>query len=294
MSCVPFLLLLSKMYATIEFDGDDHINMQTENGSMQFERIAHLPLNAAEMKRVANNPAGVLCLKSVEMIAEFERTGVLPEAEVTGVFLSSPELAEQRKDARKSQSIKNLTQIIRGVLDYQEAHGGLFPAAHTEERLIDGKATRVNRSWRVAILPFIGQQQLYDQFHLDEDWDSPHNLNLLNQMPDVFRAPNATIESTVTPYLALIGPNTVISTTSTAMNSVNDGTAKSTVLIETRNMVPWTKPEDINIEADGDLRMLTPIYEIFLIAKANGTTAFLAGDTEEEELRTLFNRDVRD
>src|SRR5947209_6417242 len=30
-------------------------------------------------------------------------------------------------------------------------------------------------SWRVAILPFIDEKALYDQFHQDEAWDSPHN-----------------------------------------------------------------------------------------------------------------------
>ena len=44
-------------------------------------------------------------------------------------------------------------------------------------------------SWRVAILPFIEQAALYEQFHLDEPWDSPHNLKLLNGMPPVYRHP---------------------------------------------------------------------------------------------------------
>ena len=41
-------------------------------------------------------------------------------------------------------------------------------------------------TWRVAILPDLGQKALYDKFHLDEPWDSEHNLTLLDQMPDVY------------------------------------------------------------------------------------------------------------
>ncbi len=44
-------------------------------------------------------------------------------------------------------------------------------------------------SWRVALLPFLDKQDLYDEFHHDEPWDSPHNLKLVDKMPKVFRSP---------------------------------------------------------------------------------------------------------
>ena len=34
-------------------------------------------------------------------------------------------------------------------------------------------------SWRVLILPFLGEQELYRRFRLDEPWNSPHNVPLL-------------------------------------------------------------------------------------------------------------------
>ena len=43
-------------------------------------------------------------------------------------------------------------------------------------------------SWRVYILPFIGYTSLFQQFDLTAPWNSPQNLPLLNQMPDVFRS----------------------------------------------------------------------------------------------------------
>ena len=36
-------------------------------------------------------------------------------------------------------------------------------------------------SWRVQILPYIEEQQLYQDFHLDEPWDSEHNIKLLEK-----------------------------------------------------------------------------------------------------------------
>ena len=55
-------------------------------------------------------------------------------------------------------------------------------------------------SWRVAILPFLEQEQLYKQFHLDEPWDSEHNKKLIPLMPKVYLAPGA-------PQSALPGVN---------------------------------------------------------------------------------------
>ena len=55
-------------------------------------------------------------------------------------------------------------------------------------------------SWRVHILPFIEQQELYDRFKLDEPWDSEHNIKLLNEMPFVYANP-AQKASKIKPYI---------------------------------------------------------------------------------------------
>src|SRR5207244_3205303 len=64
--------------------------------------------------------------------------------------------------------------------NYESAHGTLPPAA---VRSTDGTPLL---SWRVAILPFIEQDTLYQEFHLDEPWDSPHNIRLLERMPRTY------------------------------------------------------------------------------------------------------------
>src|SRR5262249_53399784 len=38
---------------------------------------------------------------------------------------------------------------------------------------------RLSLSWRVALLPKLGYEDLFKRFHLYEPWDSPHNLPLL-------------------------------------------------------------------------------------------------------------------
>jgi hypothetical protein len=83
-----------------------------------------------------------------------------------------------RKDLQDSSN--NLKQIGLAIINSADSNRGLMPTDITDK---DGKALL---SWRVAILPQLGEQKLYDQFHQDEPWDSPHNRALLKQIPKVF------------------------------------------------------------------------------------------------------------
>lgn len=38
-------------------------------------------------------------------------------------------------------------------------------------------------------MPYISEEGLYEQFHLDEPWDSPHNIELLAKMPRTYEPP---------------------------------------------------------------------------------------------------------
>src|SRR5262249_20669195 len=76
----------------------------------------------------------------------------------------------------------NLKQIVLAFHNYESAYGS-FPAA-----AICDKAGKPLLSWRVAILPFVEQDNLYQQFHLNEPWDSEHNKKLLAMMPRIYVA----------------------------------------------------------------------------------------------------------
>ena len=65
-------------------------------------------------------------------------------------------------------------------------------------------------SWRVAILPYLGESEkaLYGQFKLSEPWDSPHNKALLAKMPKVYApavAKDGEKDKNVTHYLGFVG-----------------------------------------------------------------------------------------
>src|SRR5205823_5177427 len=74
-------------------------------------------------------------------------------------------------------------QILIAFHNYNDATGAL-PAHALYSK--DGKPLL---SWRVALLPYVGEEALYKQFKLDEAWDSPHNKRLIDRIPKVYRSP---------------------------------------------------------------------------------------------------------
>ena len=80
--------------------------------------------------------------------------------------------------------MNNMNQISLAMFKYEQIHRS-FPPAAIEK---DGKPLL---SWRVAILPYLEEDALYKQFHLDEPWDSPHNLEVAKKMPAVFQSPDS-------------------------------------------------------------------------------------------------------
>jgi RNA polymerase sigma factor (sigma-70 family) len=112
------------------------------------------------------------------------------------------EPAERRSSgSQRKRSMNNIKQILLAFHNHHDAYGYL-PAD------IRGKDGKPLLSWRVAILPFIEQDNLYRQFKLDQPWDSEHNLKLLAQLPNVYRVGIEPKDATHTYYQVFAGPGT--------------------------------------------------------------------------------------
>ncbi|MBL6707098.1 MAG: DUF1559 domain-containing protein, partial [Planctomycetaceae bacterium] len=97
----------------------------------------------------------------------------------------SDESTKQSSSLARRKTVNNLTRIAIALHRYHELHGHLPPATILGK---DGKGGPPH-SWRVELLPLLGDQELYDQYHFDEPWESEHNKGLLAKMPDVYRSP---------------------------------------------------------------------------------------------------------
>lgn len=155
-----------------------------------------------------------------------------------------PVVRSARESARRGQCTNNLKQIGLALQGYHDAFGCFPPAA-----IVDRQG-RPMLSWRVAILPYLGsaQQQQYSKFRLDEPWDSPHNLALVNDCPDVYACPSdPDMKPGMTGYQVAVGADTLFPPDfrPVASAEVTDGTSNTLAVGETRRTVPWTKPEDV-------------------------------------------------
>ncbi len=91
--------------------------------------------------------------------------------------------------------MNDLKQIGLAMHNYHDVNKH-FPAP-----VIMGPDGKTPHSWRVAILPYLDQQELYKQYNLNEPWDSPHNKKLLKKSPP----------SIGTPWTSRIPPTPAIS-----------------------------------------------------------------------------------
>jgi hypothetical protein len=114
-------------------------------------------------------------------------------------------------------------------------------------------------SWRVHILPYLGEMELYSQFHLGESWDSSHNLALLERMPKVFDANwgiplgRQDVRPGHTTFVAPVGEGTIFGGREvTKIGDIKDGTSRTLVVVEVKPelAVPWTAPQDYAFAAD--------------------------------------------
>jgi hypothetical protein len=136
----------------------------------------------------------------------------------------------------------NFKQIVLAMLDYESARAR-FPASSFSA------AGDPLLSWRVLILPYLGLGNLYSKFHLNEPWDSPHNLSLLEYMPDVYRGVGDAWNSMTTRAMTFVGtgaPFTGTTSQGPTYASIQDGSSNTFSVVETGvgNAAPWSKPVD--------------------------------------------------
>jgi Protein of unknown function (DUF1559) len=120
--------------------------------------------------------------------------------------------------------------------------------------IVMGRDGKTPHSWRVELLPYLGQKALYDQYRLNEPWDSENNKKVLAQMPDVFRSPYDDPKSTNSAFYVLVGPGTMFDgSKGITWGQASDGVSSTILVIEAKRNIPWTKPEDIPFDPEKPL-----------------------------------------
>ena len=163
------------------------------------------------------------------------------------------------------------------LLNYESAYKRFPPRASSDKE--DDKPLL---SWRVAILPFIEENQLYQEFKQDEPWDSEHNIRLLDRMPNIYKHPNIDTPPGHTVYVAPYGEGTGWPEGTLRFRDITDGTSNSIALVEVKGelSVPWTKPEDLNLDEHPGASWIeeTGAWVAFFDGSVQRVSAFVADE----------------
>jgi hypothetical protein len=218
---------------------------------------------------------------------------------------------EKAPDALKRHSVNNLKQIALALKNYTDAYARLPAAAALDPALsgplgnpvltadeliksqgkLKGKALPLV-SWRVTLLPWLEEGDLYKQFKLHEPWASAHNKRLLAKMPKVYQPVTGKKEPGLTYYQVFVGkdaPFDGMVVPSRFPASFPDGTANTFLVVEAAEAVPWTKPQDVPYDARKAVPKLGGLFaDGFHAAMADGTVRFVPRGAEEKAIRAAI------
>jgi hypothetical protein len=204
-----------------------------------------------------------------------------------------PVAAQQKPDKggadRHAATSGNLQRIGRAMHNYYSATGALPPAYKAD------RSGKPSLSWRVLLLPYLGCDDLYHQFHLDEPWDSEHNMPLVTKMPGIYRSAESTVGvQGKTGYLTVRGEKTVFpGGRCMRMANVTDGTANTIMAVEApdQTAVVWTKPDDFQCDESNPISALVGAKaDGFHAVFVDGRVRRISSSVDPKVLRGLFTR----
>jgi hypothetical protein len=198
---------------------------------------------------------------------------------------------------RFAANTNNLKQIGLALITYCDANGK-FPTN------IYGPKGEPLLSWRVHLLPYLEQQNLYLKFKLDEPWNSPNNKPLIEMTPSVFELPDRPAPKGETYFQAFMTPlardglypngqswlvdGGMVKIT---LATIPDGTSNTGGVFEARNPVVWSRPQDMIL---GD--KLPPLgaegADRFMVGMLDGSVRAVSTKIKPDVLRWLI--DTRD
>jgi hypothetical protein len=206
-----------------------------------------------------------------------------------------------RQAAVRMQSQNYLKQIGLAMHTFHEVYGQL-PIGESDRdnypiTYRDGKPLL---SWRVYLLPFLEQEPLYDQFRLDEPWDSPHNIKLLDQVPDQYKSLDYQGLGNKTVVFGLSGPGGIFEPAAPGdpggphptvrFRDITDGTSQVVLVVMAHpgKAIPWTQPGDFVFNLENPREGLVSDGGEFLSLFADGSAWHIGKQVGPETLLKLF------
>ena len=231
---------------------------------------------------------------AVSVSGKISPAGLQSGLGVSGVLagLMLPAVQSARAAGQRMQGVNNLKQIGLALLTYYEVNKHFPPA------VVRDKTGKPLYSWRVLILPYIEQGNIYKKWKLDEPWDSPNNKPLSDLVVKVFAAPGSPDEnSNKTHYRVFVGKGAGFEETmgqqpkGQLFAGITDGSSNTISVVEATQSVPWAKPEELEFIPGKPLPALgLPGKDGFNAALFDGTVRFIRKTIDPRNLQALITR----
>jgi predicted Zn finger-like uncharacterized protein len=189
---------------------------------------------------------------------------------------------------RYANSMKQVGLALHNFHDIYKS----FPLADRKTNLPNAA---VGLSWRVWILPFVGEEALYNKFHQDEAWDSPHNQTLIAEMPAVYQSLPALPAGKTTLHVFTGATAPFRPSRKPEIASILDGTSNTVmcVLGGPETAMEWTRPGGIEFEAGEGVAQLgaSPSTDGFPVLLFDGAVQMMPNEIDPQLLAVLVQPD---
>src|SRR5947209_9541688 len=175
-----------------------------------------------------------------------------------------------------------LKQIALAFHNYESVHGKM----PTNQPAKDGKP---GLSWRVQVLPYIEQDDLYRQFKLDEPWDSETNKKLIEKIPSLFVPVRGKAERGQTFYQTFTGKHGWMNAGATLPGTFLDGTSNTFLVAEAAKPVIWTKPDDLEFDGTTVPKLGGMFDGRFTVVFGDGHVQRFRKDMDKDLLKILID-----
>jgi len=196
-------------------------------------------------------------------------------------------------ETARMQASNNLNQIGIALFNYHDANG------HCPQDVVDGDGKAI-LSWRVQLLPYIEQDNLYRQLDLTKPWDDAANKKFVEQMPVTFKFPGReTKEKGFTYFQMVTAPNVIkggspflVPGRKLSLTGITDGTSNTLMVVDGETAVNWLKPGDLPYDPKKLPKIGDPKTGRFLAAMGDGSVRwFDVKKLGEKKLHALITID---
>ncbi|HMO15846.1 MAG TPA: DUF1559 domain-containing protein [Pirellulaceae bacterium] len=203
------------------------------------------------------------------------------------LFLLVPAIGGVRDAARRSAASNQARVLIISLHNYHGANNRFPNAAIRDQSGVP------LHSWRTSLLPFIESAHILQRIDLAKPWNDPTNAAAINSFVYAFSSPRCpdSQETNKTAYVAVVGPDTVITTDGRrTFESIAKGTGLTGVLLEIpESNIAWAEPRDITIEQAIQYIQSFKGSGGLCVALADGSVMTIPPSTSAEDIRRLFN-----